>query len=62
MGERASANSTAINVYLLLQLVVADRGGGETSVRQVAKDFGISETCLARWLRLADRDVARSEE
>ncbi len=29
---------------------------GETSVRQIAKDFGVSESCLARWLRLADRD------
>lgn len=29
---------------------------GETSVRQVAKDFGVSESCLARWLRLADLD------
>lgn len=29
---------------------------GETSVRQVAKDFGVSESFLARWLRLADRD------
>ena len=28
----------------------------ETPVRQVAKDFGVSESCLARWLRLADRD------
>ena len=27
---------------------------GETSVRQVAKDFGVSVSCLARWLRLAD--------
>lgn len=36
--------------------VVAVARKGETSVRQVAKDFGISETCLARWLRLADRD------
>ncbi len=25
-------------------------------MRQVAKDFGVSESCLARWLRLADRD------
>ena len=25
-------------------------------MRQVAKDFGVSEACLARWLRLADRD------
>ncbi len=35
--------------------VIAVARKGETSVRQVAKDFGISETCLARWLRLADR-------
>jgi transposase len=25
--------------------------------RQVAKDFGVSESCLARWLRVADRDA-----
>ncbi len=36
--------------------VIAVARKGETSVRQVAKDFGISETCLARWLRLANRD------
>jgi transposase len=36
--------------------VIAVARTGETSVRQVAKDFGISETCLARWLRPADRD------
>jgi transposase len=27
---------------------------GETSVRQVAKHFDVSESCLARWLRLPD--------
>lgn len=36
--------------------VIAVARKGETSVRQVAKDFGVSESCLARWLRLADRD------
>lgn len=36
--------------------VIAVALKGETSVRQVAKDFGVSESCLARWLRLADRD------
>ena len=36
--------------------VVAVARRGDTSVRQVAKDFGVSESCLARWLRLADRD------
>lgn len=29
---------------------------GEGSVRQVASDFGISETCLKRWLKIADRE------
>lgn len=36
--------------------VIAVARKGETSVWQVAKDFGVSECCLARWLRLADRD------
>ena len=29
---------------------------GEASIRQVAKDFGISEACLHRWLKIADRE------
>ncbi|KTR52034.1 transposase [Curtobacterium oceanosedimentum] len=40
--------------------VIAVARRGETSVRQVAKDFGVSESCLARWLRLADRDDGTS--
>ncbi len=36
--------------------VIAVARKGEASIRQVAKDFGISETCLQRWLRIADRD------
>ncbi len=36
--------------------VIAVARKSDASVRQVAKDFGISETCLKRWLRLADRD------
>ena len=28
----------------------------EASIAQVAKDFGISETCLTRWLKIADRE------
>jgi len=36
--------------------VIAVARKGERSVRQVAKDFGVSESCLARWPRLADRD------
>lgn len=29
---------------------------GEAPLSQIAKDFGISEACLHRWLRIADRD------
>ncbi len=34
--------------------VVAVARKAEASVAQVAKDFGISESCLHRWLALAD--------
>ena len=36
--------------------VIAVARKGETSVSQVARDFGISESCLARWLKIADRE------
>jgi len=36
--------------------VIAVARKGEVSVRQVAKDFGISEACLHRWLKIADRE------
>ncbi len=29
---------------------------GEAPLRQIAKDFGISEACLHRWLKIADRE------
>jgi transposase len=28
---------------------------GEASIAQVARDFGVSESCLQRWLKIADR-------
>jgi transposase len=40
---------------------------GDTSIKQVAADFGISESCLSNWLRQADVEdgnrpgVTRSE-
>jgi transposase len=34
--------------------VVAVARKGEASLAQIAKDFGISESCLHRWLKLAD--------
>jgi len=36
--------------------VVAVARQGDQSRAQVARSFGISESCLARWLRIADRD------
>lgn len=34
--------------------VVAVARKGEGSIAQVAKDFGVSESCLQRWLKMAD--------
>ena len=34
--------------------VVAVARKGEAPISQIAKDFGISESCLHRWLKLAD--------
>ncbi len=34
--------------------VVAVARKGEASIARVAKDFGVSESCLHRWLQLAD--------
>jgi transposase len=36
--------------------VVAVARRGEASLRRVAADFGISESCLANWLRAAEVD------
>jgi transposase len=35
--------------------VIAVARKGEASISQVARDFGISESCLQRWLKIADR-------
>jgi transposase len=44
--------------------VIAVARKGEAPLRQIAKDFGISEACLHRWLKIADREdgIARSGE
>ena len=36
--------------------VVAVARKGQAPLSQIAKDFGISESCLHRWLKLADVD------
>ena len=36
--------------------MVAVARQGDQSRAQVARSFGISESCLARWLKIADRE------
>ena len=36
--------------------VVAVARKGDAPLAQIAKDFGISESCLHRWLKIADVD------
>jgi transposase-like protein len=36
--------------------VIAVARQGDQSVAQVARSFGISESCLNRWLKIADRE------
>jgi transposase-like protein len=36
--------------------VIAVARQGDRSIAQVAESFGVSEFCLARWLRIADRE------
>jgi transposase-like protein len=36
--------------------VIAVARKGEASISQIARDFGISKSCLQRWLKIADRD------
>jgi transposase len=42
--------------------VVAVARQGDKSRAQVARSFGISESCLARWLQIAGRDEATASE
>jgi transposase len=37
-------------------VAVAVARKGEAPLSQIAKDFGISESCLHRWLKIADTD------
>jgi transposase len=36
--------------------VIAVARKGEASIAQIARDFEISESCLQRWLKIADRE------
>jgi transposase-like protein len=37
--------------------VIAVARKGEASIAQIARDFGISESCLQRWLKIAGREA-----
>ncbi len=41
--------------------VIAVARKGESPLRQIAKDFGISEACLHRWLKIADCEDGRGQ-
>jgi len=47
--------------FLLRADVIAVARKGEAPLRQIAKDFGISEACLHRWLKIADRADGRGQ-
>jgi transposase len=36
--------------------VVAVARKGELTIAQIARDFGVSESCIARWLKVTDRE------
>jgi transposase len=36
--------------------VVAVARKGDQTIAQIARDFGVSESCIARWLKIADRE------
>jgi transposase-like protein len=36
--------------------VIAVARQGDQSIAQVARSFGVSESCLVRWLKIADRE------
>ena len=33
-----------------------------THLKDIAKDFGISESCLGRWLKIADREDGKTDQ
>jgi len=41
--------------------VIAVARGSEASMAQLARDFGVSEFCLALWMKIADREDGRPE-
>ena len=36
--------------------VIAVARKGDQTIAQIARDFGVSESCIARWLKVADRE------
>jgi transposase-like protein len=42
--------------------VIAVARQGDQSIAQVARSFGVSESCLQRWLKIADREDGLTTE
>lgn len=42
--------------------VIAVARQGDQSIASVARNFGISESCLSRWLKIADREDGISSD
>ena len=42
--------------------VVAVARRGDAPIKQIARDFGISESCLRNWMAQADRDEGRRRD
>lgn len=42
--------------------VIAVARQGDQSIAKAARSFGVSESCLARWLRIADREDGISRD
>ena len=36
--------------------VIAVARKGDQTIAQITRDFGVSESCIARWLKVADRE------
>ena len=40
--------------------VIAVARQGDQSIAQVARSFGVSESCIARWIKIADREDGKA--
>ena len=55
MSARSGSCSTSYPKEFRRDAIAVARKG-ELSIAQIARDFGVSESCIARWLKIADRE------